>query len=575
MKLNFLRIFLPCAWIAITNQLSAQTTAFTYQGRLTDGGMAPSANYDLRFTLFDSASSTNWIGGPLTNGNTPVSNGLFSVTLDFGSPAFSGGERWLEVAVRTVGGGPFLALAPRQHITSAPYSISAGTVAGGGSGLTNLNASALASGTVPASRLATGAPGSSNWLRGDQTWTSLTANDIAGLNTNSFVTTNDSRRLNFSNNLSQVTVSNLWMTNWISRSQNPAYGSLAFTNGVLYFDYPNTGNNYLFLNKFHGGGSDGSELQIPANLIYFGPVDGGHVQVGLGVQRRIVMFMQYAQADIGAPNYHKGQSHQFGFRYAYDIAPNYTGYAIPQWNINATNYDDVAGHAKLIVWSPKYLTTSGNDTELGTNMFYWDTHGWTSLQSEHKFYAEDSIAGTNYVVDCFRDVHSVTLQTNFNITLVNLILTNETQRIELFLFPGSSPRSLGFPSANWIWEGETGPIAAPTNIPASQMMHVTLFANGGALGTNIVASYKLGAYTAPSGLASINPPAGAHEKAADASDETNNTAPKSFRRDIESDVQFLKSTVAEREAEIARLEQRLSKLERLLAPNVLGQGGSQ
>src|SRR5438477_328385 len=32
----------------------AQTTSFTYQGRLTDGGTAANGNYDLQFVLFDS-----------------------------------------------------------------------------------------------------------------------------------------------------------------------------------------------------------------------------------------------------------------------------------------------------------------------------------------------------------------------------------------------------------------------------------------------------------------------------------------------------------------------------------------
>ena len=34
----------------------AQTTAFTYQGRLTDGGTPANGNYDLQFALWDSSS---------------------------------------------------------------------------------------------------------------------------------------------------------------------------------------------------------------------------------------------------------------------------------------------------------------------------------------------------------------------------------------------------------------------------------------------------------------------------------------------------------------------------------------
>jgi hypothetical protein len=44
---------------------------------------------------------------------------------------------------------------------------------GNGSNLTNLNASNLASGTVPTARLATGTANSTTYLRGDQTWATV------------------------------------------------------------------------------------------------------------------------------------------------------------------------------------------------------------------------------------------------------------------------------------------------------------------------------------------------------------------------------------------------------------------
>jgi len=38
-----------------TSLVFAQTTSFTYQGRLTDGGTAANGNYDLQFTLTNEA----------------------------------------------------------------------------------------------------------------------------------------------------------------------------------------------------------------------------------------------------------------------------------------------------------------------------------------------------------------------------------------------------------------------------------------------------------------------------------------------------------------------------------------
>src|SRR5450759_3978471 len=75
---------------------SAQGTAFTYQGRFSDNGAPASGNYDLQFTIYDALSGGAAQGGPLTNSATVVSNGLFSVALDFGAGVFPGANRWLE-----------------------------------------------------------------------------------------------------------------------------------------------------------------------------------------------------------------------------------------------------------------------------------------------------------------------------------------------------------------------------------------------------------------------------------------------------------------------------------------------
>lgn len=45
--------------------------------------------------------------------------------------------------------------------------------AASGANLTNLNGSNIASGTVPAARLGSGTPGSGNFLRGDSTWQTI------------------------------------------------------------------------------------------------------------------------------------------------------------------------------------------------------------------------------------------------------------------------------------------------------------------------------------------------------------------------------------------------------------------
>jgi hypothetical protein len=105
-------------------------TAFTYQGRLADGGTPAAGSYDLKFSLFDAATGGAPAGIPTTLTLVPVevTNGLFTVALDFGGTAFSGGARWLEIAVRTNGAvSAHTILSPRQPLTPAPYALYAPT----------------------------------------------------------------------------------------------------------------------------------------------------------------------------------------------------------------------------------------------------------------------------------------------------------------------------------------------------------------------------------------------------------------------------------------------------------------
>ena len=115
--------------ITLNAQLStihAQGTAFGYQGRLNANGSPATGIYDLRFTVYDALSGGSVIAGPLVIA-TGVTNGLFTVTLDFGSGVFTGPPRWLEIAARTNGTTTFTTLTPRQAVLPTPYSVMAST----------------------------------------------------------------------------------------------------------------------------------------------------------------------------------------------------------------------------------------------------------------------------------------------------------------------------------------------------------------------------------------------------------------------------------------------------------------
>ena len=177
----------------LNSQLSAAPlgTAFTYQGRLTDGANPATGGYDLRFTVYDAATNGN-LKAVVTNANVAVTNGLFTTPVDFGQAPDNFNAMWLEIGVRTNGSaGDFTAVSPRQALLPAPYAFYAlnssnavtaenavsllgvlpgaqlagnysgvlnfdntgNSFSGNGAGLTALNANNLASGTVDDARL--------------------------------------------------------------------------------------------------------------------------------------------------------------------------------------------------------------------------------------------------------------------------------------------------------------------------------------------------------------------------------------------------------------------------------------
>ena len=86
-----------CGWFATVNPVFAQGTAFTYQGLLTGtNGGSLTGNYDLQFKLHPASSGTNQVGPTLTNAPVGVTNGLFTVTLDFTTASYNGSALWLE-----------------------------------------------------------------------------------------------------------------------------------------------------------------------------------------------------------------------------------------------------------------------------------------------------------------------------------------------------------------------------------------------------------------------------------------------------------------------------------------------
>ncbi|MBE0545997.1 MAG: tail fiber domain-containing protein [Verrucomicrobia bacterium] len=186
MKITQITVGLLLAMTTAT-PLPAQISAFTYQGRLNLNDAPADGIYDLRFTIYDALSGGGAAGGPLTNAAVDVNHGLFSVLLDFGAGVFNGEPRWLEINVRTNGGGAFTALSPRQLLTPTPYAIAAHSA----SNLLGALPASQISGTIPnaslpASPSFSGTVTANNFSGNGGGLTNVNAVALGGLNSSDF-----------------------------------------------------------------------------------------------------------------------------------------------------------------------------------------------------------------------------------------------------------------------------------------------------------------------------------------------------------------------------------------------------
>ena len=118
--------FLALVLICLPTLLLGQGTAFTYQGLLKNSGLPANGSFDIQFTLFATNETGSALTRPVTNLAVPISNGLFTASVDFGN-AFSGTSTWLELAVSTNAANTFSTLTPRQPLLPVPYAIFANT----------------------------------------------------------------------------------------------------------------------------------------------------------------------------------------------------------------------------------------------------------------------------------------------------------------------------------------------------------------------------------------------------------------------------------------------------------------
>lgn len=289
-------LFIVC--FGLNQMIRAQTTVFTYQGKLTDGGSPPTAQYDFTFRLFNAVAGGTQVGADVIANDVQVTAGVFMVNLDFGAAAFtSGAERFLQISVRPgANTGAFTPLSPLQPLTSSPFAIrtlsatsadslsavcnpcitnsqiididgakvtgtvanatnvSGGTVSGSGAGLTNLNGANINAGSVTSAQLAPNVVqnnlallGSLRWdvLRGQQNFAvGTTPRGIAFDGANMWITNLTG------NNVTKLRASDGVNLGTFTVGSNP--GGIAFDGANMWITNANLGGTIIKLRASDG-----------------------------------------------------------------------------------------------------------------------------------------------------------------------------------------------------------------------------------------------------------------------------------------------------------------------------------
>ena len=109
------------SFTATSGSHAAIDPGFTYQGELRVSGVPIEGNHDFRFRLYAVETGGSAIGPTLTLDDVPVSEGVFSVFLDFGAASLASQPRFLEIDVRSSGSGSYQTLVPRTRLSTTPY----------------------------------------------------------------------------------------------------------------------------------------------------------------------------------------------------------------------------------------------------------------------------------------------------------------------------------------------------------------------------------------------------------------------------------------------------------------------
>lgn len=117
--------------IALDLSVDTMGLGFTYQGELVENGLPVNDTVDLQFRLYSNSTTLVQLGQTVTHSGMAITDGRFTVELDFLTGNLGAKPRWLEIAVQGSGDPSYITLAPRQRIAGTPvaaYALKAGMV---------------------------------------------------------------------------------------------------------------------------------------------------------------------------------------------------------------------------------------------------------------------------------------------------------------------------------------------------------------------------------------------------------------------------------------------------------------
>jgi hypothetical protein len=268
--INFLALALLLSFV----KLQAAPAPFTYQGQLSDTNGPVTGTFDFSCSIHDA------LVGPPVNGTLPVnvnsvavSNGLFTVVLDFGDTTFDGSTRYLQIQLRSADApNQFTALSPRQPLTATPYATFA------------TRAGSISNNSITPSQLATAGPpqpGQTLTFSGGQlVWATPTANTntwrlggnegtVPGQN---FIGTLDARALELRVNNARIL------------KLEPTTDTPNFLGG---FSGNNAQSNLAGVTISGGGTAIGDQPNVAVNNARYSTISGGYSNVVAAYGARI------------------------------------------------------------------------------------------------------------------------------------------------------------------------------------------------------------------------------------------------------------------------------------------------